>query len=269
MRLHVGAKTDVGRVRELNEDAYLASTDGCLFVVCDGMGGAPAGEVASDLAVRAIVQQFNGGAAVSDGLTNGDSNGYLPQTSRLGDAIRRCNQIVYAHAQEDPRHSGMGTTVVAACIAKDIASIAHVGDSRAYLWHDDRLESLTRDHSLGQAQLRAGVPADSPSISEQQNVLLRVLGRAPDVDVELTEVPVRAGDYLLLCSDGLTRMVPEPTIEQTILRLRQPQRIADHLIEAANECGGADNTTIVVVEIGRGWWDRLSYRWSGLARTPA
>ncbi len=176
MRLHVGAKTDVGRVRELNEDAYLASIDARLFVVCDGMGGAPAGEVASDLAVKAILRQFNGGAAGHDGLTAGNGNGYLPQTSRLGDAIRRCNQIVYAHAQEDPRHNGMGTTVVAACITKNIASIAHVGDSRAYLWHDDRLESLTRDHSLAEAQARTGVPADSPDINEQQNVLLRGTG---------------------------------------------------------------------------------------------
>jgi protein phosphatase len=264
MRLHVGARTDVGRVRELNEDAYLTSIDACLFVVCDGMGGAPAGEVASDLAVRAIVEQFNGCAAGHDGVTDRRANQYLPQTSRLGRAIRRGNQIVYAHAQEDPRHNGMGTTVVAACIAKDIASIAHVGDSRAYLWHDDRLESLTRDHSLGEAQARAGMPADdSPASSEQRNVLLRVLGRAPDVDVELTEVPVRSGDYLLLCSDGLTRMVPEPAIEKTIVRLRQPQRIADHLIDAANDCGGADNTTVVVVEIGGRWWERLSHWWTG------
>jgi protein phosphatase len=244
MRLHFGARTDVGRVRELNEDAYLARTDACLFVVCDGMGGAPAGEVASALAVRAIGQQFNGGAH-NGGAEEGD-NGYLPQTSRLGDAIRRSNRIVYAHAQEDPSRSGMGTTVVAACLAKNIASIAHVGDSRAYLWHDDHLESLTRDHSLGEAQ---------------RNVLLRALGRAPDVDVELTEVPVQPGDYLLLCSDGLTRMVPEPTIERTVGHLRRPQRIADHLVDAANECGGPDNTTVVVVEIGGSWWNHLSRRW--------
>src|SRR5262245_39677813 len=117
MRLHFGARTDVGRVRELNEDAYLASVDACLFVVCDGMGGAPAGEVASALAVRVIGQQFNGGA--HNGAADEGGNGYLPQTSCLGDAIRRSNQIVYAHAQEDPRQNGMGTTVVAACIAKN------------------------------------------------------------------------------------------------------------------------------------------------------
>ena len=257
MRLHVGARTDVGRVRGLNEDAYLASTDRCLFVVCDGMGGAPAGEVASDLAVQAIVHQFNNGT-LDDGA-KGAGDVYMRQTSRLADAIRRCNQILYARSQEDPCRSGMGTTVVAACIAKQIASIAHVGDSRAYLWHDGRLEPLTRDHSLVDAQLRAGVlRPDSPAVTEQQHILLRVLGRLPDVDVELTEVPVQPGDYLLLCSDGVTRMMSDPAIAEAIARHREPQRIADRLIDAANERGGADNATVVVIEIRKQWWTRLS-----------
>jgi protein phosphatase len=256
----------VGRVRGLNEDAYLASTNRCLFVVCDGMGGAPAGEVASDMAVQAIVRQFNNGT-LDDGVVDGPGDGYMRQTSRLAGAIRRCNQILYAHSQEDPCRSGMGTTVVAACIAKHIASIAHVGDSRAYLWHDGRLEPLTRDHSLVDAQLRAGVlRPDSPAVSEQQHILLRVLGRVPDVDVELAEVPVQPGDYLLLCSDGVTRMMSDPAIAEAIARHREPQRIADRLIDAANERGGADNATVVVIEIRKQWWARLSLQWSGLAR---
>jgi protein phosphatase len=161
----------------------------------------------------------------------------------------------------------MGTTIVAACIAKHIASIAHVGDSRAYLWHDGNLEALTRDHSLVDAQLRAGVlHPDSPAVSEQQHILLRVLGRVPNVDVELNEVPVQPGDYLLLCSDGVTRMVSEPAIAEAIVRHREPQRIADELIDAANERGGADNATVIVVEIRNQWWARLSLQWSGLAR---
>jgi serine/threonine protein phosphatase PrpC len=262
MQLQIGAKTDVGRVRTLNEDAYLAGADRCLFLVCDGMGGAPAGEVASDMAVRTIVRQFNDHTP-DHGSAEGAGTGYLRQTSRLGDAIRRCNQILYAHAQEDPRHHGMGTTIVAAWLAKQIASIAHVGDSRAYLWHGGALEPLTRDHSLVEAQVRAGVlRSDSPAVSEQQNVLLRVLGRVPDVDVELSEVPLQRGDYLLLCSDGVTRMIPDPTIGETIVRHRDPQRIADQLIEAANARGGPDNATVIVVEIGARWWIRLSRRWS-------
>jgi protein phosphatase len=265
MRLHVGARTDVGRIRELNEDAYLADAERDLFVVCDGMGGAPAGEVASDIAVRTIVEQFS--EHPLDGGPSEAGNGYLGQTSRLGDAIRRCNQILYAHAQEDPGHHGMGTTVVGACIAKHIASIAHVGDSRAYLWHDGSLESLTRDHSLVEAQLRAGVlRPDSPAVSEQQNVLLRVLGRLPDVEVELNEVPLQPGDYLLLCSDGVTRMMPEAMIAEAIIRHREPQRIADSLIDVANQRGGADNATVIVVEVGARWWVRLSRWWGRPAR---
>ena len=113
MRLHVGARTDVARVRGLNEDAYPASTDRCLFAVRDGMGGAPAGEVASDMAVQAIVQHFND-ATLDREPVEESGNGYKRQTSRLAAATRRCNQILYTHSQEDPCRSGMGTTVVAA-----------------------------------------------------------------------------------------------------------------------------------------------------------
>jgi protein phosphatase len=218
------------------------------------------------MAVQAIVQQFNN-ATTDHGVIEDPRDGYMRHTSRLADAIRRCNRILYSHSQEDPCRSGMGTTIVAACIAKHIASIAHVGDSRAYLWHDGNLEALTRDHSLVDAQLRAGVlHPDSPAVSEQQHILLRVLGRVPNVDVELNEVPVQPGDYLLLCSDGVTRMVSEPAIAEAIVRHREPQRIADELIDAANERGGADNATVIVVEIRNQWWARLSLQWSGLAR---
>jgi protein phosphatase len=126
-----------------------------------------------------------------------------------------------------------------------MASVAHVGDSRAYLLHNDRLEALTRDHSL----------LDS-------NVLVRALGREPEVDVDLAEVPVQPGDYLLLCSDGLTRMVPDETLAEAIVDRRDPQRICDYLIEAANGSGGADNITVVVVEVADRWWRRLVNGWT-------
>jgi protein phosphatase len=155
----------------------------------------------------------------------------------------------------------MGTTVVSAWIRQHIAGVAHVGDSRAYLWHDDRLEPLTRDHSLAEAQVDAGLvtrAANAPT--EHHNVLVRALGREPDVDVDLKEVPVQPGDYILLCSDGLTRMVPEPVLAQAIQTFQEPQRICDHLIATANTYGGADNITVVVVEVAGTWWQRLSNR---------
>ena len=262
MLLRVGAATDTGRVRELNEDVYMLRAEQGLFVVCDGMGGAPAGEVASQIAAEAILEQLNGTDWAVTAAPSADDQGYLPQTSRLAAAVRRSNDLIYHQAQQDVRHAGMGTTMVGAWITQNIASVAHVGDSRAYLWHNDQLEPLTSDHSLVEAQIRAGLLDREKGLqSEQQNVLVRVLGREPEVDVELNEVPVQLGDYVLLCSDGLTRMVPDPMVAEAIFQLRDPQRICDYLIDAANRHGGTDNITVVVVEVADGWWRRVWNQW--------
>jgi PPM family protein phosphatase len=223
----------------MNEDVYIARADQGLFVVCDGMGGAPAGEVASGIAANTIVTHLNG--CLDDGVCAAPhARRYLPHTARLIDAMRRSNEVIYLQAQLNPRQAEMGTTAVGAWIIQRIASVAHVGDSRAYLWYDNHLERLTCDHVL------AG----------SENVLVRVLGREPDVDVEVSEVPLQPGDYLLLCSDGLTRMVAECALAEAIGQLRDPQRICDHLVDAANRCGGADNITVVVVEVMGNWWQQ-------------
>ena len=254
MRLRVGARTDTGRVRPQNEDAFMSRAEEGLFVVCDGMGGAPAGEVASQLAIEAIVRELSG----HENGPASESSPFLPHTTRLVDAVRQSNEFIYGQAQKDPRQAGMGTTVVGAWIREQIAGVAHVGDSRAYLWHNDRLEPLTRDHSLIEAHIEAGLADEGRSLPlEQQNVLVRVLGREPAVAVDVTEVPVQSGDYVLLCSDGLTRMVPEAELAKAIQRFQEPQQICDHLIAAANQNGGADNITVVVVEVTGGWWHRL------------
>ena len=264
MRLKVGAGTHTGRVRALNEDAYMLRADEGLFVVCDGMGGAPAGEVASQMAVDAIVRELG---EQTPATPASDERGYLPHTTRLADVVRRSNEVIYDQAHKDPRQAGMGTTVVGAWIRQHVVSIAHVGDSRAYLWHGQRLEPLTRDHSLGEAHIAAGLIEELRRLPvEQQNALVRVLGREPDVDVEVKEVPVRPGDYVLLCSDGLTRMVPEYLVARAFQQFQEPQRICDFLIAAANDNGGADNITVVVVEVTGGWWRRLSNRWTRSAR---
>ena len=245
MRLRVGARTDTGRVRELNEDVYIARADQGLFVVCDGMGGAPAGEVASQIAAERIVEHLTAAEMRRVEARAANGRGVLPQTSRLADAMRRSNEAIYLQARHDPEQAEMGTTAVGAWIMEQIASVAHVGDSRAYLWYDNHLERLTRDHSLG----------------EPQHILVRVLGREPDVLVDVNEVPVKAGDYLLLCSDGLTRMVPDRTVADAIGRLREPQRICDYLIDAANKRGGDDNITVVVVQVLGNWWQRIANCW--------
>jgi serine/threonine protein phosphatase PrpC len=225
-----------------------------LFVVCDGMGGAPAGEVASEMAIQAIARELTGHEH-GEVLT---SSPFLPHTTRLLDAVRQSNEFIYGQAQKDPQQAGMGTTVVGAWIREQIAGVAHVGDSRAYLWHNDRLEPLTRDHSLMEAHIEAGLAEEGRSLPvEQQNVLVRVLGREPAVEVDVTEVPVQSGDYVLLCSDGLTRMVSDAELAKAIQTFQEPQQICDHLIATANRNGGSDNITVVVVEVTRGWWRRL------------
>lgn len=281
MRLRVGAATDRGRVRDRNEDAYLLRADEGLFVVCDGMGGAPAGEVASQLAVEAIASGVRKDADARDAAPPGDRL-YLAHTHRLADAVRRSNAVIYDRAQQEPGQAGMGTTFVGAWIRQHVAGVAHVGDSRAYLWHAERLEPLTRDHSLANErrgaresgaheqggasetygahrQSSAGLQAREcgPGLQPCDHVLVRVLGREPDVDVDLREVPVQAGDYVLLCSDGLTRMVPDPELARAIETLREPQRICDGLVDAANRNGGADNITVVVVEVVGSRWRRV------------
>jgi len=255
MHLRAGTATDVGRVRVLNEDASAARPEQGLFVVCDGMGGEAAGEVASALAVATIVERA---ADAGDLAASPGSAAYLPRTMRLADAVRLANRRIFEQAEQHPDQTGMGTTIIAAWIYRDVASLAHVGDSRAYLWRDGRLEALTRDHSLVEAQVKAGMLNREESLkSEHQNILLRALGREPEVEVELAEVPLRAGDYVLLCSDGLTRMVPEREMAETLSAHSEPQSMAEALVEAANRNGGADNVTAVVVEVRGTWWQRL------------
>lgn len=242
MRLRVGARTHVGRVRPLNEDVYRLRARQGLFVVCDGIGGGSSGEHASRVAGDTIMARL---APADADVPVAQARGrYLPRTSLMAEAVRCSNKRVYDRARRDRHHAGMGTTVVSAWIAEHVASIAHVGDSRAYLWYGDRLVALTCDHSLASA-------------NDDEDALVRALGREPEVDVDLTEVPVRCGDYLVLCSDGLTRMVPEAAVARVIRELRDPQRICDRLVDIANGNGGVDNITVVVVQVMGSWWQRI------------
>ena len=261
MRLRVGAATNNGRVRELNEDVYAVRPAQGLFVVCDGMGGAPAGEVASQIAADTIVRQLT--ETATPPAADQDDARYLPETSRLAQAVRVSNDVIYRQGETDPKQAEMGTTVVGAWVKHHVASVAHVGDSRAYLWRRGDLEALTRDHSVIESLLGEGVVDTDNSVpADQRDMLVRVVGGEPDVKVDVREVPLQSGDYLLLCSDGLSRMVPEITLRDTISRIRDPQRICDALVDAANRNGGTDNITVVIVEIVSGWWQRVFRRWT-------
>lgn len=249
MRLRAGAASDVGKVRQMNEDSFLSQVDRGLFLVCDGMGGAASGEVASKIAVETIARRLGE-------PPNGDDPGtgehqFMPQTFRLAEAVRLANRSIYDQARTQAGQSGMGTTMVGVWLEQNIASLAHVGDSRAYLWHDNQLEPVTKDHSLVEAQVQAGLIDREQSLkSEHQNILLRALGRDPVVEVELGEVPMQPGDVLLLCSDGLTRMVSDAAIAAALASGRgDPQGVCDSLVATANANGGQDNVTVVVVEV--------------------
>jgi serine/threonine protein phosphatase PrpC len=245
MRLKVGAATSVGKVRQINEDAYLVRADQGLFVVCDGMGGAAAGEVASQLAIDTI------GAQVTNGGRGGQAQrGFQPRTAGLGRAIEAANRAIIERSQNDDEHAGMGTTVVGVWVGDGLASIAHVGDSRAYLRNEAGFEALTTDHSLVEAQVKAGLIDREQSLkSEHQNVLLRALGREPDIEVELSETTVGVGDRVLLCTDGLTRTVTDEGLAAALDRFRgDPQAACDQLIAQANDNGGPDNVTVVIIE---------------------
>ena len=249
MRLTAGAASDVGKVRKTNEDSYLSAVDRGLFLVCDGMGGAASGEVASSIAVQTIARRlsepFNGDDPAED------EQHLLPQTFRLGEAVRLANRSIYDQARTHAGPSGMGTTRVGVWLDQDVASLAHVGDSRAYLWRNGQLAPVTSDHSLVEAQVRAGLIDREQSLkSEHQNILLRALGRDPIVEVDLSEVILEPGDALLLCSDGLTRMVTEAAMAAALADgPGDPQAVCDRLVATANANGGQDNVTVIVVEI--------------------
>lgn len=263
MRMRAGACTDTGRVRANNEDAYACDPRLGLFIVCDGMGGEAAGEVASRMAVETIESELNGASKNAEDSSSGESKRFSSRTRRLEAALKIGNHAIYQESQKDSRHAGMGSTVVSAWIADNVASVAHVGDSRAYLWRGRRLDQLTRDHSLVEEKVRLGLLSREESLeAEDRNVLVRALGREPQVEVDLAEVPLMEGDYLVLCTDGLTQMVSDDTVAEAISKLREPQKISDHLVNLANRNGGVDNTTVVVVKVGGdNFWQRFWGAW--------
>lgn len=246
MRLNAGAATSVGKVRPINEDAYLSSPERGLFVVCDGMGGAAAGEVASRLAVETISER-----AVESAIRPDANGGFQPRTALLGRAIEDANDVILEHAGNDAAHAGMGTTVVGVWLAGQVMSIAHVGDSRCYVRSKSGFEGVTSDHSLVEAQVQAGLIDREQSLrSEHQNILLRALGRDADVLVELRERPLAAGDRVLLCTDGLTRTITDRELADALGGFAgDPQGACDHLIAMANNNGGPDNITAVIIDV--------------------
>jgi PPM family protein phosphatase len=243
-----GACSDVGRVRQNNEDFFGAALELNLFVLSDGMGGMSSGEVASRLTVETVLAHCR--EAESDPrlvMAGPKIAGVTGATRHLASAIHLANRKVREAWQGRGGHAGMGATVIAARCVQERLSLAHVGDSRAYRLRDRRLERLTQDHSLTAEFARRGHVIEENSGSGMQNVLLRAVGMEPEVEVDVSEDLLLAGDTLLLCSDGLTHELPDAKIESVLQTYKDVQAAADHLVDAANQAGGADNVTAIVV----------------------
>ena len=235
MRLGESAgKTDPGRVRRRNEDAFVV--DPPLFAVADGMGGAQAGEVASRLAAAAFREYREADA--------------LAPEERVQAIIKEANRRIYDRARTDSDVSGMGTTVTAALLTDGRVVIGHVGDSRAYRIRDGRLEQLTDDHSLVADLMRSGrLTPEEAEGHPQRSVITRALGTDPDVDVDTLVVEAEAGDLFLLCSDGLFTMVSDADVLETVERAKTLDQAARDLVRAANTGGGEDNVTVVLFRL--------------------
>lgn len=249
MQMEFGARSDTGRVRENNEDCYRLAPETNLFVLSDGMGGQASGEVASRLAAETIVAHCREAEAHPPAALIGERiQGVSDTSNRLASAIRLANRAVYQAAQENKAQQGMGATVVAVRFADERMCLAHVGDSRAYRLRGGQLEQLTQDHSFVAEQVRKGMMTESEAgASNLQNVLLRALGVDPEVEVDLDEQLVREDDTVLLCSDGLTRELSDGQIAALLSEAREAQEAADRLVDLANQSGGRDNITVIVV----------------------
>ncbi len=262
MQIASGGVTDVGRKRANNEDCYRIVESMNLFVLSDGMGGEAHGEIASAMAVETVVKRcLDESSDDRSSGTKSNHDGIGEKTQRLCDAVALANKLIFESAEEHPEQRGMGATLTAAWINDEKLSIAHVGDSRAYLLRSGTLQQLTTDHSLVAEQVRRGIlTAAQAEESDMQSVLLRALGTAAEAEIDSEEHVLFPRDILLLCSDGLTRMVTEPEIAGTLQAEPDPQRAAEKLIELANENGGADNITVVVVRLSaerKGWFSWL------------
>jgi len=233
MRVEAGVATDIGRVRERNEDSYLVEPP--LFAVADGMGGHRGGAVASELALEKVEELHRAGK------------------SSLTELVRAANRAVFERSMSDRAVAGMGTTLTAATVDRDGIHLAHVGDSRAYLLRAGAFRQVTEDHTLVNRMVQTGeISPDEAEVHPHRNVLTRVVGTEPDVDVDLEDIPVLDGDRLLICSDGLTNMVTEAQIQAILEATPNPQEASDRLVKAANRAGGIDNITVVVLDILEG-----------------
>ena len=263
--LAFAARSDTGRKRPHNEDRVATDPGRGLAVLADGMGGHKGGEVASGLAVETVVNEFADRLDAVDGEAADEMEAYAPESLLAREIVARANTIVHETARTQPQYEGMGTTLVVALFYDDRLSLAHVGDSRAYRLRGDRLEQLTRDHTLMQELIERGFyTPEEARASLNRNIVTRALGIDEAVSADLQEEIALPGDIYLLCSDGLNDMIEDEAIRLTLDEFGDNlEQAADRLIAQANEHGGHDNVSVVLVKVlkpfptRRGWFKRL------------
>jgi len=245
LRISADGKSDIGKVRQSNQDAFACDTDHQFYVVADGMGGHSGGEIASRKAVEALRAALLEEITVSTDSESGNGS----NDTTLVRAIEAANGHVFKMASEDRKLQGMGTTLVALRVLNSTASIGSVGDSRVYLWRGQRLRQVTRDHSLVNEYVRLGtLSAEEASTHPLKHIISRAIGVHPSVEVDHFVIPLQADDVFVLCSDGLTNMLDDNDIRDTLTAVgNKPPALCTELITRANAKGGLDNITVVAV----------------------
>ena len=243
--------TDTGRVRDHNEDAVATDIGVGLLVLADGMGGYSAGEVASEIAMKTVIQMVQERVKQEDRVDIDFETGLTRQSIVLRDAILRANKVIHQTAQTRPQCEGMGTTVVTCLFWDNRVSIAHVGDSRMYRFRDGRFTQLTRDHSLLQELVSRGFYSrEEAERSLNRNYVTRALGVESTVEVEIQEETVHPGDVYVLCSDGLSDMVRDQDIHLTISTFSASlEEMGQQLLQLANDNGGRDNISMILAHV--------------------
>lgn len=262
LTVQVAGKSDLGCVRTNNEDNFGYDTRFGIFVVCDGMGGQAAGEVASKIGVDTVLEYFRkAGEAAKYPIEGEPLEGVSERANALASAIRLANKTIFDAASKNAGHAGMGSTVVAALVKGNFLSIAHVGDSRIYLIRKDTIQQLTNDHSLVMEQVRRGlITLEEAEKSNMQNIIIRALGSEETVEADVDDMVGQPGDILLLASDGLTKYVKDKRLLEIVKNAPTLQVACERLIQAAKDAGGDDNITCTLVRVVEQPWYR---RWFG------
>ena len=263
--LEVFSQTHPGMVRSHNEDSVACESACGLVVLADGMGGYNAGEVASGIAVSVVVTEVSHSLLNASPVERGEREGEDLGVSLLRGNIQKANASIFHAAQSQPQYAGMGTTIVSGLFYDNRVVVGHVGDSRMYRLRGEVLETITRDHSLLQEQIDSGmISVEDARLSKNKNLVTRAVGIDAVLEPEIHVYDVRVGDIYLLCSDGLNDMVEDDDIQSTIHALQSNLPLAaDQLIQMANDNGGRDNVSVILVKVKgkfaspRGWLAKL------------